>query len=85
MKLEVQIITSNYNQETTLLVPVRRARHKVFVTTAMIEPQVTANDVFFTPTRTACYKVVVATFQEEPQTTGFGSKDLQQEDMSASI
>ena len=85
MKFQVQILTTNFNQEATFLVPVRRACHKIFITTAMIEPQGTENDGFYTPTRTACYKVFIATLQEEPQTTDLGSKDPQQEDNSASV
>ena len=86
MKLQVQIITTKYNQEATLLVPVRRARHKVLVTTAMIEPQGTENDVFFYSHKDSMsQEVLVAAFQVEPQTTGFGSKDPQQQDISASV
>ena len=44
MKFQVQILTTNFNQEATFLVPVRRACHKVFTTTAMIEPQGTENN-----------------------------------------
>ena len=44
MKFQVQILTTNFNQEATFLVPVRRACHKIFITTAMIEPQGTEND-----------------------------------------
>ena len=46
MKFQVQILTTNFNQEATFLVPVRRACHKVFITTAMIESQGTENDGF---------------------------------------
>ena len=41
--------------------------------------------VLYTPTRTACYKVFIVTLQEEPQTTDLGSKDPQQQDISASV